>query len=93
MKTPKTVVEVVESYKDKLNNNEKSTLLKLGKQWNSVIKNLNNDYVAVAQKASELSESGQAVPIQYIYGMKQYQYLLEQATSSLMDTASRQKTS
>lgn len=83
MKTPKSVVDVVESYKDKLNNNEKSTLLKLGKQWNSVIKNLNNDYIAVAQKASELSESGQAVPIQYIYGMKQYQYLLEQANIQL----------
>jgi len=83
VKTPKSVVDVVESYKDKLNNNEKSTLLKLGKQWNSVIKNLNNDYIAVAQKASELSESGQAVPIQYIYGMKQYQYLLEQANIQL----------
>ena len=77
------VVRIAFEFREQLARNEDEMLRQMARYWARMEKELEDGFRLLAQDIEDLKDSGQAVPMQYIYSMRRYQEMMAQIAKEL----------
>ena len=78
-------VRVAREFREQLARNEDAALRRMSRYWVRMERELEPQFIALAQQIKEMEDSGQVVPPQYYYSLQRYQDLMAQILREVPD--------
>ena len=78
-------VRVAREFREQLARNEDAALRRMSRYWVRMERELEPQFIALAQQIREMEDSGQVVPPQYYYNLNRYQDMMAQILREIPD--------
>lgn len=85
MELESDAVRVAREFREQLARNEDAALRKMSRYWVRMERELEPQFIALAQQIKEMEDRGQVVPPQYYYNLQRYQDLMAQILREVPD--------